>query len=71
MTVIEIVSFSTGEVVHEVDITGYSETNADKCERGMNRNLNLEEYYTRKTEKPEKVINKSDFYDPAQKMGAV
>jgi len=51
MKVVEVVKFATGEVVHEVDITGYSETNADKCERGMNRNLNTEEYFTRRTDK--------------------
>lgn len=50
-TVIEIVNFASGEVVKEVDITGYSETNADKCERGMNRNLNHEEYFTRTVSK--------------------
>lgn len=45
--VIEIVDYDTGEVVHRVDVSGKSERAVDKIERGIVRNINTDNYYTR------------------------
>ena len=51
MTVIEIVRFDTQEVVKEVDVTGHCESYIERCEAGININLNHNEYYTRRSER--------------------
>jgi hypothetical protein len=50
-TTIEIVGFDNGEVVEEIDVSGRNENYVDRCEAGMNINLNHEEYFTRRTTK--------------------
>jgi len=50
-TVIEIVRFEGGEVVQEVDVTGHGEGYIQRCEAGMNINLNHREYFTRRATK--------------------
>lgn len=42
---IEIISHDTGQVVHTVDVPAGA--NADRLDRGINVNLNHEQYYTR------------------------
>ena len=42
---IEIVEYSSGDVVRTLEYT--SERLADRAERGVERNLNHEEFYTR------------------------
>lgn len=51
-TVISIVKMDTGEVVKEVDVTGQSEGFIERCEAGININLNHGEYFTRRDSKP-------------------
>lgn len=45
-TVIQVISFETDEVVKEIDVTNQSETNRDKVEMGLMRNMDLERFYT-------------------------
>lgn len=45
-TYIEIIDKSTKEVVKRLDVTGKSDRSIDRCEMGMNINLNSEKYYT-------------------------
>lgn len=51
---IEIVSYETGEAVKRVEVTGKTENSIDKVERGININLNHEQFYTREAEEKEK-----------------
>lgn len=44
---IEVVSNTTGEVVHSVDCQGQVEYWAERVERGMLINMNRDEYHTR------------------------
>lgn len=44
--VIQVISFSNREVVHELDVTGKTDRQIDKIDRGLNINLNHSEYYT-------------------------
>jgi hypothetical protein len=45
-TYVEILRHDNDEVVHRVDVTGRSERTIEGVERGMNINLNHEEFYT-------------------------
>jgi hypothetical protein len=45
-TYVEILRFDTDEVVHRVDVTGRSDRTIERVERGMNINLNRDEFYT-------------------------
>ena len=47
-TFVEIVRFSNGEVVDKIDVSGRNERYIERCEAGININLNHEEYFTRK-----------------------
>lgn len=49
--VIQIIEYKTEDVVKEIDVTGKSQSQIDKIERGLNRNLNHDEYYTSEVEK--------------------
>lgn len=44
---IQVIETATGEVVHEVDVTGQSEHNRNKVFWGMMRNLNHDEFHLR------------------------
>jgi hypothetical protein len=41
-----VVRYSNGEIVKKVDVTGKGERMVDKVDRGMNINLNHDEFYT-------------------------
>jgi len=43
---IEIIKYSSGEVVKRIDVSGISQRNIDRIDSGMNRNMNHSEYYT-------------------------
>lgn len=43
---IEIIKYSSGEVVKRIDVSGMSQRNIDRIDSGMNRNMNHAEYYT-------------------------
>lgn len=45
-TYLEIRKRENDEVVKRIDVTDKSERQIDRCEMGMNINLNHEEYYT-------------------------
>lgn len=55
---LEIVEYADDKVVLRIDVTGRSETNIDRIDNGMNRNLNHQEYFTRevKSEDPMEEI---------------
>lgn len=48
VTAIEIVEYSTQEVVESFDMRGKSVREVGRIESGMNRNLDHERFYTRK-----------------------
>jgi hypothetical protein len=41
-----VIRYSNGEIVKKVDVTGMAERMVDKVDRGMNINLNHDEFYT-------------------------
>ena len=43
---IDIKKYDNGEVVKRLDVTDKSDRTAESIEKGMNRNLNHEQYYT-------------------------
>lgn len=43
---LQIVAFQSETVVKRIDVTGKSESQIDKIDRGMNTNLNHDDYYT-------------------------
>lgn len=43
---IKVISYETKEVVEKIDVTGRSEREIERCERGLNINLNHDKYYT-------------------------
>lgn len=45
---LEIIEYSTGEVSQRFDMTDKSETEYDKLDRGINRKLDHERFYTMK-----------------------
>lgn len=45
-TYLVVKSFETDEIVEKIDVTGQSERSIDRTDRGLNINLNHEEYYT-------------------------
>ena len=49
-TYIEIKEYSTDQVTARVDVTGKTERQIDKTERGMNINLNHDKFYTAEAE---------------------
>ena len=51
MTVIQIVETATGNVVREIDVTGKSENQIEKTERGILINMDMENYFTRTVSK--------------------
>ena len=51
MTVIQIVETATGAVVREIDVTGKSENQIEKTERGILINMDMENYFTRTVSK--------------------
>lgn len=44
---IEIVAYGSDEVVKRLEVTGKSNREIERIDRGMNINLNHEDYYTR------------------------
>ena len=46
-TYIEIIRHKDDKCIHRIDVSGISQRHIDKTERGMNRNLNHEEYFTK------------------------
>jgi hypothetical protein len=57
--VIQVISYESGEIVHEVDVTGRSERNVDRVESGINRNLNHDQYYTLEAEIEDRELIKA------------
>lgn len=49
--VIEIVHIESGAVVRVIDVSGKSERQIEQTERGILRNLNSEDYFTRVAER--------------------
>ena len=49
-TVIQIIEYGSGNVVHEVEVTGMTERQIGKIEQGMNINLNHSSFYTNEAE---------------------
>lgn len=49
-TVIQIIKYSSGEVAHQVDVTGKIERQIEKIDRGLNVNLNHNDFYTTEAE---------------------
>lgn len=47
MARIEIVETETGEVVHSIDCSGKTERQIERAERGVNINLNHQDFHTR------------------------
>ena len=45
MSALHVIHTETGEVVQVIDVTGKSESAIDKCERGLLRNMNRDEYH--------------------------
>lgn len=45
-TYVEIIETATGKVVDRIDVSERDERGIDKVERGVNINLNHEEYHT-------------------------
>lgn len=43
---IRVIEYKSDKVVKSIDVTGKSERQIDKIDRGLNINLNHEEYYT-------------------------
>jgi hypothetical protein len=52
---IEIVNKKTDEIVSRIDVSQLSERKIDRCEFGMNINLNHLEYFTRIEESQEEL----------------
>ena len=48
---LQIREIDTGDVVHELDVTGRSENSVERIERGMLINLNRDKYYVDDIEK--------------------
>jgi len=53
-TYIEVREFD-GNVVKRIDVTGKPSSAIDKCENGINRNLNHDKYFTRENQTKEKL----------------
>ena len=47
---IQVVSFETEEVIHQIEITGKTHTQIERIDNGLNINLNHEKFYTREVE---------------------
>ena len=59
--VIQIIESKTGNIIHEVDVTGYNERAIDRIESGMNTNLNHDQYHTNEAEVEDReLINWQD-----------
>lgn len=55
---LEIVSYLNDQVIRRFDVTKESEHNANRLDRGVNINMNHEDYYTRFREyKSDQVLN--------------
>lgn len=44
---LEVVSFDTDEVVRRLDVTNKTESQVEKIERGLMRNMDLDKYFVR------------------------
>jgi hypothetical protein len=47
---IQVVSFETEEVIHQIEITGKTHTQIERIDNFLNINLNHEKFYTREVE---------------------
>lgn len=47
---LEVLEFETENCVKRIDVTGKPESQIDKAEMGMLRNMNREDYFTRQEE---------------------
>ena len=46
-TFIQVIRYKDKEVVKSLDVTGKTERQQDQVDRGLNMNLNHDEYFTR------------------------
>lgn len=45
-----------GNVVRRIDVSGKSISSIDRCEEGINRNINHEDYYTIQRKTPKSLL---------------
>ncbi len=50
---VQIVEFATGKCVHQIDVTGNSDSHVERIERGVLRNLNTQSFYVEVVEREE------------------